>query len=132
MFLQVLIILAIFGITVANSIRKEKQKELERQASLSDIEEEEDLTWYDEANSEELAEEPSFEEAKREILDRLPPPVESIENKKVPIKRASQLPKIEIAPPIEEEEDMDLAFNVSSMDEVRRGIIWSEILKRKY
>lgn len=131
MLLQVLIILAIFGITVANSIRKEKQKELERQASLSDLEEEEDLTWYDEANSETLAEESSFEEAKREILDRIPPLIESIEKEKTPFKRASQAPKIETAP-IEEEEDLDLAFNVSSMDDVRRGIIWSEILKRKY
>lgn len=130
MLLQVLVILAVFGIAVANSIRKEKLKELERQASLPD-DEEEDLTWFDEANTETVPEGLTFEEAKNEILDRLPPLVESIEKDKGTYKKASQAKKIETIS-TEEEIEVELAIDASSMDEVRRGIIWSEILKRKY
>lgn len=36
------------------------------------------------------------------------------------------------SPPIQEEPEADQEFNIHSTEEVRRGILWSEILNRKY
>lgn len=35
-------------------------------------------------------------------------------------------------PPIPEEPETDLEFNIQSQEEVRKAVIWSEILNRKY
>lgn len=36
------------------------------------------------------------------------------------------------SPTLEQLEDEDKEFDINSLEEVRRGIIWSEILSRKY
>ena len=43
-----------------------------------------------------------------------------------------QTTKAEISPPVQEEPSGNQEFNIESTEEVRRAIIWSEILNRKY
>ncbi|NDV80673.1 hypothetical protein [Bacteroides sp. 51] len=47
-------------------------------------------------------------------------------------RRQTQKSEIPPPPPIQEESSGNQEFNIESAEEVRRGIIWSEILNRKY
>ena len=57
-----------------------------------------------------------------------PPPLESAQ---YPTQQ-NQTQKTGMPPLIQQEPDGSGEFNIESAEEVRRGIIWSEILNRKY
>lgn len=49
-----------------------------------------------------------------------------------PSRKQTHKTEIPPPPPIQEEPGGNQEFNIQSAEEVRRGIIWSEILNRKY
>jgi len=61
-------------------------------------------------------------------------PLDSINTTKQtpPKKKLAENPKIPAPPPIQEEPATEQEFDIHSTEEVRRAIIWSEILNRKY
>jgi hypothetical protein len=47
-------------------------------------------------------------------------------------KKQTKAPKAPAPPPVQEEPNDEREFDIRSAEEVRRAIIWSEILNRKY
>lgn len=61
------------------------------------------------------------------------PPTSYKKAKRKPVtKHSSSQSGIPTSPPIPEEPNADTEFDISSSEEIRRAIIWSEILNRKY
>lgn len=126
MILQLIVILLIFGIAVRSAMKKDKLKKL-KEISES-LEKEDQLEeWFDEATSDSYAEEESNERERplRQAQSftkkgdmRLKEGVSVTKGKHIAVEEA----EIEVEPIVD----------LSSQEEIRKGIIWSEILQRKY
>ena len=125
--IQLLVVLAIFGIAVSNAIKKEKKRLLLEQ-SKKNVEPFPE-GWFDEMTDEldlpSNLDLPSATDQKKSMPSRknLKPTVfhSSIEGVSTPLQELD-----------DSELEVETFVDVTSHEEIRKGIIWSEILKRKY
>lgn len=126
--IQLIVILAIFSIAVISAIKKDKLEKPEKSGKPLEHEEDGQLDeWFDEAGP------ISYEEEKARG-ERVPLKQVHISNKKVNVGLKEGVSTIygEHIKVDEEEFEVEPIVDVSSQEEIRKGIIWSEILQRKY
>lgn len=126
--IQFMVILAIFSIAVVNAVRKDKLKKLEEAGESLEYEEEVQLDeWFDEAPLESYDQEGDSKE--KRPLKKV---YTSIEERGVEFDegvRSTCGKHLEVD---EDKIEVEPIIDISSREEIRKGIIWSEILQRKY